>query len=219
MATNTQLNTSGTILTVGQGGTGVNTMTTANAPVCAGTVATGALQVASTGLNTSGNVLISGGSSAVPSFLAFPNAVTKTSVTLTTTNIRNMYATPVQVLAAQGAHTLIVLYNIVFEYIFTTSAFSGGDATLGPRIKYGNTAHGAGVTAQVSNMDITSLSDSSIFYGTPYDLNGVGNINSFTNATEMVNVGLFASNTTAAFTGGGGSMRITIYYSVFSTTV
>ena len=57
----------GTALVLG-GGTGVTTMTTAYAPVCAGTTATGSLQVASTGLSNSGYVLTSNGSSALPSF-------------------------------------------------------------------------------------------------------------------------------------------------------
>ncbi len=61
--------TFGTAVVAG-GGTGVATMTTAYAPVCAGTTATGALQVASTGLATSGFVLTSNGSSALPSFQA-----------------------------------------------------------------------------------------------------------------------------------------------------
>ena len=59
----------GTAVVAG-GGTGVTTMTTAYAPMCAGTTATGALQVASTGLGTSGDVLTSNGSSALPSFQA-----------------------------------------------------------------------------------------------------------------------------------------------------
>jgi hypothetical protein len=57
-------------LTVAGGGTGVTTLTTAYAPVCAGTTATGAVQVASTGLSTSGYVLTSNGASALPSFQA-----------------------------------------------------------------------------------------------------------------------------------------------------
>ncbi len=61
----------GTAVVAG-GGTGVATMTTAYAPVCAGTTATGALQVASTGLSTSGYVLTSTGSSSLPSFQALP---------------------------------------------------------------------------------------------------------------------------------------------------
>lgn len=65
-------NPSFTTAVVAGGGTGVATMTTAYAPVCAGTTATGALQVASTGLSTSGLPLISNGSSALPSFAALP---------------------------------------------------------------------------------------------------------------------------------------------------
>jgi hypothetical protein len=61
--------TFGTAVVAG-GGTGVVTMTTAYAPVCAGTTATGALQVASTGLSTSGWVLTSTGSSSLPTFQA-----------------------------------------------------------------------------------------------------------------------------------------------------
>ena len=66
----TQLNTGATALTVTEGGTGVATMTTAYAPVCAGTTATGALQVASSGLGTSGTALVSNGSSSLPSWQA-----------------------------------------------------------------------------------------------------------------------------------------------------
>ena len=59
-----------TPVTVPHGGTGVATMTTAFAPVCAGVTATGALQVADTGLGTSGYILTSNGASALPSFQA-----------------------------------------------------------------------------------------------------------------------------------------------------
>ena len=52
------------------GGTGVQTMTTAYAPVCAGTTATAPLQVASTGQSNSGWVLTSTGSSSLPTFQA-----------------------------------------------------------------------------------------------------------------------------------------------------
>lgn len=54
------------VLTVPGGGTGNNTMTTAYGTICAGTTATGALQTVSPG--TSGKVLISAGSSALPSY-------------------------------------------------------------------------------------------------------------------------------------------------------
>ena len=67
----------GTAVVAG-GGTGVVSMTTAYAPVCAGTSATGALQVASTGLSTSGYVLTSNGNAALPSFQAAASGSTLT---------------------------------------------------------------------------------------------------------------------------------------------
>ena len=72
-------NPSFTTAVVAGGGTGVATMTTPYAPVCAGTTATNPLQVASTGLSSSGYVLTSNGSSALPSFQAAPGG----SITIT----------------------------------------------------------------------------------------------------------------------------------------
>jgi len=68
---------SGTALPAVNGGTGATSFT-AYAPVCGGTTTTGALQAASMGISTSGYVLTSNGSSALPSFQAAPSAVTNT---------------------------------------------------------------------------------------------------------------------------------------------
>ena len=70
-----------TDITVADGGTGVSTMTTAYAPVCAGTTATGALQVASTGLGTAGYVFTTNGSAALPSFQALSVGVVQIKAT------------------------------------------------------------------------------------------------------------------------------------------
>jgi hypothetical protein len=59
---------------VTEGGTGLVTSTTAYAPICGGTTATGAFQAASTGLSTSGYVLTSNGAAALPSFQALPSS-------------------------------------------------------------------------------------------------------------------------------------------------
>ena len=81
----TTMDLTGTLI-VGNGGTGVATMTTAYAPVCAGTTATGNLQVASTGLSTSGYVLTSNGASALPSFKAAPGSLVQVGTTQTANN-------------------------------------------------------------------------------------------------------------------------------------
>ncbi|MCX6154403.1 MAG: hypothetical protein NT007_09600 [Candidatus Kapabacteria bacterium] len=66
-------------VTVAQGGTGVQTLTTAYGVLCAGTTATGNVQTLST-LGTSGQVLTSNGASALPSFQKLsPRSTTLTS--------------------------------------------------------------------------------------------------------------------------------------------
>ena len=66
MTTNNAINSQSPIQVI-MGGTGLNT-TTAYAPICAGTTATGAFQAASTGISNSGYVLTSNGSVALPTW-------------------------------------------------------------------------------------------------------------------------------------------------------
>ena len=65
----------GTDVAVTDGGTGLSTMTTAYGVVCAGTTATGNLQVLSA-LGSSGQVLTSNGAAALPSFQTVTGTVT-----------------------------------------------------------------------------------------------------------------------------------------------
>jgi hypothetical protein len=70
-------------LPVPSGGTGDATFT-AYAPVCGGTTSTGALQQATTGLSSSGFVLTSNGSSALPSWQASGSSGAFTSINIQT---------------------------------------------------------------------------------------------------------------------------------------
>jgi hypothetical protein len=72
-----------TTAVVAGGGTG-DTSFTAYAPICGGTTTTGALQSASTGIGTSGFVLTSNGSSALPSFKAVAASGAFTSIAVQT---------------------------------------------------------------------------------------------------------------------------------------
>jgi hypothetical protein len=71
-------------LVVANGGTGL-TSVTAYAPLCGGTTTTSALQAASTGLSSSGKVLTSNGSSAIPSFQPVVASIIGNSGTATPT--------------------------------------------------------------------------------------------------------------------------------------
>lgn len=91
MTTQTMLNTATVPIPVTSGGTNFATATTAYAPVCTGTTATGTFQVASTGLSSNGYTLTSNGSSSLPSFqsvgmskIATATASNSASITFTT---------------------------------------------------------------------------------------------------------------------------------------
>ena len=118
----------GTAVVAG-GGTGVVTMTTAYAPVCAGTTATGALQVASTGLSTSGYVLTSTGASSLPSFQAIPGGSGFTSVAL-------------QVFTASGTYT--PTSGMVYCIIEVWGGGGAGGGSVGGGTTYVGLAGGAG---------------------------------------------------------------------------
>jgi hypothetical protein len=85
MAINNTINTPFPV-PVTKGGTGLTTGTTAYAPLCAGTTATGNFQVASTGLATAGSVLTSTGSSSIPTWQP-AGAVSGGMILLSTVNI------------------------------------------------------------------------------------------------------------------------------------
>jgi hypothetical protein len=206
---NNQLNTGATPIAVSQGGIGTTTLTTAYAPVCGGTSATSNLQPASGGLGTSGYILCSNGSSALPSFEQQP--IQTASVTLSTANIEAMYATPVQILAPQGAHTVIAVYNIIMEYIYNSTPFSAGGTIY---IQYNNSAHAGGIQIWQPLISITT-SGSKIVYGGASDfLDGTYGVQG-----AIVNQGLYISNLSAAYTTGNSSAKITVYYIVLPTTV
>lgn len=102
---------------VADGGLGVSTLTTAYAPVCAGTTATGPVQVASTGLGTSGNVLTSNGSSAVPSFQSVAG-------TLSLIQTITASGSPANITFSTGIASPNTTYFLVFSNVVASAANS-----------------------------------------------------------------------------------------------
>lgn len=145
--------TSGTLtnctgLTVTGGGTGVATMTTAYAPVCAGTTATGALQVASTGLSTSGFVLTSNGASAVPSFQAGGGNWVKLSVDNLSASAGITRATAFS--STYSAYCLIVSNLFGSVSVQAALQFSINSSTLAAGTAYDNQALASSSTTTTS---------------------------------------------------------------------
>lgn len=208
----TQLNSGSTPISVPEGGTGIIT-TTPFAPIISGSTATGSLLQATTGLSSSSYYLTSTGSGSVPNFQS--HNISFLTKNLLTSDIQGMNATPIQVLPNQGAHTLIVIYFMQFQYIFNTTAFSGGGTV---QLQYGNS--GSPQAAVIcTGLNLTS-NTSALFYGAAdqqFSLFGVGPVSP---VSGVINQGLYITNQSAPFTGGGTSSGIiTLYYDVLSTTV
>jgi hypothetical protein len=150
--------TLGGILTPANGGTGASSFT-AYAPICGGTTSTGNHQSASTGISTSGNVLISQGSSALPKFVATTSvgswvliqsqtASSSAAITFTTgiTSTYNTYALVCSnVLAVATSNTLLVQVstNGGSSYI-STGYLSGINSSLYNNATFTNTNSTAG---------------------------------------------------------------------------
>jgi hypothetical protein len=211
MAVTTQLNTGSTPIIVASGGTGVATMTTAYAPICAGTTATGPLQVASTGLSTSGFVLTSNGASAVPSFQAAGGGgLVSAQVSITAANFNAANATAVQIIAAQGANTIIVVDSVVITFVILTVAFTTGATTV---LQYGNTVPATGAAAPVT---LALASVAGLTSQGSYSVPPIIASNYMTSAVA-VNKGIFLANNAACSGGTGSTIYVDILYHVIAS--
>lgn len=218
MAIANQLNTATTPISVPEGGTG-NTTFTAYSILTANTTGAGALQPLAS-MGTSTQVLTSNGAGAYPTWQA-ASAPTGTPVTvrvsLTLAQFLAMRATPVQIIAAQGVNTLIVPISILYELNMAGVAFAGGGDT---GLAYGNTTSlGGPPIAFMAATNITAPTAGQLVNLPINFFNASGTLaNSFAK-TSSVNTSVFASNKTAAYTGGtGATVVITVTYVVITTT-
>lgn len=200
----------GTAVAVTSGGTGVATMTTAYAPVCAGTTATGALQVADTGLSTSGFVLTSNGASAKPSFQAVPSSgFTSVQVSMTAVQFNASNSAPVQIVAAQGANTIIIVDKFTLTFVIAGTAVG---TSLNSGVQYANTASLAGVKpTSVFNINgIAGLTNRSVYaFLIPAAVTEL-------TAANVVNQGIFFSNTVTGTGLTGSTIYVDLTYHVIT---
>jgi len=142
-------------VTVAQGGSGRTTGTTAYAPICVGTTATGAEQTASTGMSTAGFVFTSNGSGSLPSFVAAPTSLPSTTLfgTSQTAVVNNAYV------STNGSLTTVTLpaTAAVASLVKVSSSGAAGikiTAGSGQTIKgLGNTTTTAGSVTPAGQYD------------------------------------------------------------------
>lgn len=154
---------------VTSGGTGRVSMVTSYAPVCAGTTANGTLQVASTGLATSGFVLTSTGSSSLPTFQA-------SSLPALTVTAVNFAASPYTVLSgdqflsvdSSGGAISILLANAptTGRVVYIKDVSATADTNNITVTTVGGAVTLDGATTFVMNTEYESIS--AIFTGSSY---------------------------------------------------
>lgn len=139
-----------------------------------------------------------------------PISVITTTVTLSSANILGMSATGIVLIAAQGAHTYIMVHDVFMEYIFNTTTYSDGDVM---QLQYGITE--ADLNANpIFTVGTIVLNAASSFYATNGSDGGGGGVY----LVGVVNQGVYISNYTQPFTGGNSTLKITLVYSVITTT-
>lgn len=129
------------------------------------------------------------------------------SVAITASQFNGMYATPIQLVAAQGANTLIVLDQLQLVMTYAGVAYASGGTAA---VQYDSTANGAGVIASTTLIASTfTAAASSTFTFNP----GVV-VLPFSTTT---NKGLYLSNITGAFTTGTSNMVANIWFKIIPT--
>jgi hypothetical protein len=133
-----------------------------------------------------------------------------TSVAITAAEFNGMYDAPKELIAAQGANTLIVVDQMVLAMTFVAAAYAAGGVVAA---QYDSTVHGGGVLAtnsqQASDFQ-AAASDAFIFKGASGD-------DSDALFSAAVNKGIYLSNATGAFTTGDGTWVAHLWYRVIPT--
>lgn len=135
------------------------------------------------------------------------NALQYIAVPVTAAAFNGMYAAPVQLVAAAGANTLLVLDQVRIVETYNSAAYAAGGSVA---VQYDSTINGAGVIAS------TVLANTA-FQGTASTTQTMGHGVVAAPFTTTVNKGLFLSNITAAFTTGNSAMVVHCWYKVIPT--
>jgi hypothetical protein len=137
------------------------------------------------------------------------NALRKfAQVALTAAQFNGMYATPVLLVAAPGANSMIVVESIELVMTYVSANYAAGGVVAA---QYDSTANGAGVIASTTE----AAADFFAAASTVFKMKGGLVLSPF---TTCANKGLYLSNITQAFTTGDSTWIVKVFYHVISTT-
>jgi len=129
------------------------------------------------------------------------------AVPISAAAFNGMYVTPIQLVAAQGADTLLVLDRVQLLMTYNSAAYAAGGVA---HVQYDSTTLGAGIIASTTLAAAT-------FQGTvseAFSLNAGVVDQPFSTA---VNKGLYLSNITGAYTTGDSTMVAHVWYKEIPT--
>jgi hypothetical protein len=129
-------------------------------------------------------------------------------VAMTAAQWNGMYAAPVQLVAAAGANTLIVIERVVEKMTFVAAAYAAGGVV---GLQYDNTVHGAGDPAT------STEAAADFFAGASTAFMQEGSLSTGAAFATSVNKGIFISNQTGAFTTGDGTWILDVWYRIVAT--
>jgi hypothetical protein len=128
-------------------------------------------------------------------------------VSISAAEFNGMYATPVQLVAAAGADTMIIVDSIALQMTYVSADYAAGGVVAA---QYDNTANGAGVHASTDGTAADYFASAS----TVFKLNASDVLAPF---STCANKGIFLSNLTQAFTTGDSTFIVKVYYHTIST--
>ena len=148
------------------------------------------------------------------------------TVTVTSSQLQNMFTTPVEFVPAQGNGTLIVPVAVIFNYVYGGVVFSPMTADTYAQLQYGNgvsAGNGTGCTFNQLRLDgVIDQGTNEIGY-IPGSAGAATNANfpPGTTSASMVDQGLFLAfyQGTEPLTAGNGHLVVTTYYYVLTGQV
>lgn len=153
--------------------------------------------------------IVSGGGTAAP-VLGFANTsgLQSASGTILNAAAQAAYTTPISLVAAGGASTIVIIERVTVEFVGAVPFVGAGDFV----IEYGSVAHGTGPSAcgSILNASFVGLGASTILFSNPT----VASIA----VAGATNLGVFLSATGGGNFTGGGALNYTVQYYVITVT-
>jgi hypothetical protein len=137
-----------------------------------------------------------------------PLPIYKNVVTLSSAQVLAMYTTPVLIIPAPGTHKFLCLHDVFVEYAYGGTPYANGSGFV---LQYTSVGSDAGLVFFNSNINPN---------GSASDFGGDPNY-PFTNSdvvANYVNQGIYASTSINNYTAGNGTFRVTVFYTIVTTT-